>query len=271
MSRGRTAPAEPRRAPREVEVSLVVVADDPESVLRRIARLREIGRYVLHARGSERIVDRYFDTPGGALRERGWALRLRALDGTLLIGLKGPRRGRSTKTEDRFERERPFAHEAVEEIGARTGLKGADRDAADANDPVAVLEARLGVRVIQERETSRLVRDAAHAREVSGPALAELALDQVRFQIEGREIRHYEIEVESKRPGPGTKAAKEISAELVSRYGDELLDWSFGKLPTGRAIEDLLARGALDDLGPEGRLRPGAYEQIRRHLENEGR
>ena len=266
------APVEPKRAPREVEVSLVIAADDPESVLHRIARLREIGRYVLHARGSERIVDRYFDTPDGALRERGWALRLRALDGTLLLGLKGPRRGRSTKTEDRFERERPFAPQAVEEIAARTGLKGArpDPDAADANDPVELLEARLGVGVIQRRETTRLVRDAADAREVSGPVLAELALDQVRFQIDDREIRHFEIEVESKRPGPGTKAAKEISAELASRYGDELLDWSFGKLPTGQAIEDLLARGALDDLGPEGRLRPGAYEQIRRHLENQG-
>lgn len=273
MSRAPSAPAEPRRAGREVELSLVVTADDPESVLQRLARLREIGPYVLRARGSERIVDRYFDTPDGALRKQGLALRLRALDGMTSIGLKGPPRSTSTRTEDRLEQERPFSSEAVEEVGRRIGLgrRGAASPAADSADPDAVLEARLGVDLIQRRETVRLLRDVADARDVSGPVLAELALDRVRFEIHDHDVRHYEIEIEAKRTGRGTKAARAIAAELVTRYRGELAEWPYGKLPTGRAIEQLLLDGRLDDVGPDGALTPRAYEQIRRYLERAGR
>ena len=273
MTRAPYAPAEPRRAGREVELSLVIAADDPESVLRRLARLRELGPYVLHARGSERIVDRYFDSPDGALRKQGLALRLRALDGTTLIGLKGPRRSASTRTEDRLELERPFSPEAVEEVRKRIGRgrPAADSTEADSADADAVLEALLGVRLLQRRETDRLLRDVAAAREVSGPVLAELALDRVRFDLGKREARHYEIEIEAKRTGRGTQAARAIAAELVTRYPDELAEWPYGKLPTGKAIERLLAEGRLDEPGPNGALTPRAYEQIRRYLERRGR
>jgi hypothetical protein len=267
------APAEPRRAGREVELSLVITADDPESVLRRLARLRQVGPYVLRARGSDRIVDRYFDTPDGALRKQGLALRLRALDGATLIGLKGPRRSTSTLTEDRLEQERPFSSEAVEEVGRRIGrgrLVAGSTD-ADSADPDAVLEAVLGVGLIQRRETVRLLRDVAEAREVSGPVLAELAFDRVRFEVGTGEVRHYEIEIEAKRTGRGTKAARAITAELVTRHPDELAEWPYGKLPTGRAIEQLLSEGKLAELGPDSALTPRAYEQIRRYLERGGR
>ncbi len=269
MTPAHFAPAEPRRAGREVELSLVIAADDPESVLRRLARLREVGPYVLNARGSDRLVDRYFDTPDGALQEQGLALRLRALDKTTLIGLKGPRRSASTRTEDRLERELPFSSEAVEEVGRRIG-RTRTVTSTDA-DPEAVLEAALGVRLIQRRETARLLRDVADAREASGPVLAELALDRVRFEIGSREVRHYEIEIEAKRTGRGTSAARAIAAELVTRHPDELAEWPYGKLPTGKAIEELLADGKLAELGPDGALTPRAYEQIRRYLEQAGR
>ncbi|MGH3030480.1 MAG: CYTH domain-containing protein, partial [Gaiellaceae bacterium] len=272
VTRAPFAPAEPRRAGREVELSLVIAADDPESVLRRLARLREVGPYVLRARGSERIVDRYFDTADGALRKQGLALRLRGVDGTTLLGLKGPRRSTSTRTEDRLEQERPFSSEAVEDVGRRIGRARAAAGSTDADsaDPAAVLEAVLGVGLIQRRETARLLRDVAEAREVSGPVLAELVLDRVRFEIGDREVRHYEIEIEAKRTGRGTKAARAIAAELVTRHSDELAEWPYGKLPTGRAIEQLLFDGKLAELGPDGALTPRAYEQIRRHLERQG-
>ena len=267
------APAEPRRAGREVELSLVITADDPESVLRRLARLREVGSYVLHARGSDRIVDHYFDTPDGALRKQGLALRLRTLDGATLIGLKGPRRSASTRTEDRLELEGPFSSEAVEEVARRIGggRPVAGSTDVDSADPDAVLEAALGVGLIQRRETVRLLRDVADAREPSGPVLAELALDRVRFEVGSREVRHYEIEIEAKRTGRGTSATRAIAAELVTRHPDELAEWPYGKLPTGKAIEQLLADGKLAELGPDGALTFRAYEQIRRYLEDGGR
>jgi inorganic triphosphatase YgiF len=271
MNRGPRAPAEPRRAGREVEVSLVIAAEDPEKVLRRVAKLRELAGYRLHPRGSEHIVDSYFDTPSGALRKQGWALRLRAIGGATLIGLKGPQRERSTHTEDRFERERPFALDALEEIRRRTQLAGraAHAEAAQKAGPAELLEAQLGVGLIQRRETTRLVRDVADSREPSGPVLAEMVLDRVRFEIEHRTVRHYEVEIEAKRTGRGTKAVRDISTELNTRYDDELVKWSYGKLPTGRAIEELLLRGLLDGIGPDGALTPRGYEQLRRHLERE--
>ena len=272
MSRVPSAPAEPRQAGREVELSLVVTADDPESVLQRLARLREVGPYALRARGSERIVDRYFDTPDGALRKQGLALRLRTLNGMTSIGVKGPRRSASTQTEDRLERERPFSSEAIEEVGRQIGLgrRGTRSVAADGAQADAVLEAHLGVEPIQRRETVRLLRDVADAREVSGPVLAELALDRVRFEIQDHEVRHFEIEIEAKRTGRGTKAARAIAAELVERYAGELAEWPYGKLPTGKAIEQLLVDGRLEELGPDGSLTPRAYQQIERHLGQRG-
>ena len=269
MSRAPLAPAEPRRAGREVELSLVVTAEDPESVFHRLARLREVGPYVLHARGSDRIVDRYFDTPEEALRKQGLALRLRTVKGATSIGLKGPRRSTSTQTEDRREEELPFSPEAAQEVGRQAGL-GRRAAGSDSNDPDADLEGRLGVGLIQRRETTRLLRDVVDAREVAGPVLAELVLDRVRFEIVSRDVRHFEIEIEAKRTGRGTKAAKEVAAELVTRYPNELAEWPYGKLPTGRAIEQLLAAGKLPELGPDGALTPRAYEQIRRYLERRG-
>lgn len=269
MTRAPLAPAEPRRGGREVELSLVITADDPEAVLRRLARLREVGLYVLRARGSEQIVDRYFDTPDGALQEKRLALRLRALGATTLIGVKGPRRSTSTRTEDRLEQERPFSAEAVDELRRRIGLPrpAAASTEADSSDPDAFLEALLGVRVIQRRETVRLLRDVFDSREASGPVLAKLSLDRVRFEVADHDVRHYEIEVEAKRTGRGTNAARDIAAELMARYPDELAEWPHGKLPTGKAIEELLIGGELAELAPDGTLTARAYEQIRRYLE----
>jgi hypothetical protein len=261
-----------RRAAREVELSLVVTSADPEAVIRRLARLRELGRYVLRPRGVERIVDRYFDTPDGTLRERGLALRLRTARGATTIGLKGPPRSASTHTEDRSERERPFSPAAVDEIGRRIGLARGREGRADGGggDPDALLESVLGVSVIQRRETARGLRDVLDGADAAGVVLAQLALDRVRFKLTGAEVRHYEVEVEAKRPGRGTKAARDVAAELLARYPGELSEWPYGKLPTGKTIEQLLAEGGLEGLGPDGALMPQAYAQVRERLQARG-
>ena len=270
MSRAAAAGAAPRQPGREVELSLVIVAPDPESVVRRLARLRRLGGYTLHARGAENLVDRYYDLADRALRKRGLALRLRTVDGAALIGVKGPRRSASTKTEDRLERELSFSAAAVAEIGRRIGVT--DRGDASAplptEGPEALLRTRLGVEQIQLRETVRLVRDVVEPSAASGPVLAEFVLDHVHFRLAGRDVRHYEIEVEAKRTGRGTQAAKEIVAELTSRYPEELQAWPYGKLPTGVAIEELLSAGELE-VGRDGVLAPAAYERIRHRLERE--
>jgi hypothetical protein len=267
VTRPRSQAAVPRGG-REVELSLVVVSGDPAAVSRRLARLRAVGPYDLRPRGSDRIVDRYFDTVAGTMRKRGFALRLRTVGGATTIGLKGRRRRASTRTEDRLEHERPFSPEAAAELGKRAGLRPNVLGSGDGRgDPDAQLEVLLGVRLVQRRETKRLLRDVLDGREKSGPVLAELALDRVRFELGSGEVQHYEVELEAKRTGRGTEAARAVATELALRYSDELAHWPYGKLPTGKAIEKLVGEGRLEGLRHDGTLEPRAYDQIRRYLQ----
>lgn len=236
-----------------------MTARDPERTYRKLARLRAIDGFTLRPRPPQRIHDRYFDTPDGVLRKRGVALRLRTVDGKTSIGVKGPRRASSTRTEDRFERERTFSPAAISAIGSELRLSGDGGGPSD--DPDARLEQALGVRQIQSRETLRLVREVTDARE-RRPVLAELVLDRVDFEIGKRVVRHYEIEVEAKRTGRGTDAARRVAGALLSRYPDELAEWPFGKLATGKGIEELLGDGGVRGLVRHGALTPRAYDVL---------
>ena len=248
-------------AAREVELSLVITAADAEALFRRLADVREVGDYVLRPRPAERIVDRYFDTADATLRKRGLALRLRTVKGSTVIGLKGPRRSASTRTEDRFEREQPFSSETVEEIGKRAGLRTSpSSDGAGPADDV--LQAALGVSLIQRRVTVRRLRDVALP--ASADVLAEFALDRVQFEFGGVRVRHFEVEIEAKVAVQGAKAAKAIAAELVSRHPDKLIPWPYGKLPTGMAIEALISQKKL---AAEGALTREAYDAVKRYLD----
>jgi inorganic triphosphatase YgiF len=253
-----------------VELSLVIVSDDPERVRRRLARLRRIRKYELSPRGSEIIVDRYFDTRRADLRKQGVALRLRTAGRSTVIGIKGRRRAASTHTEDRLELERPFSHEAVVDIGRRVGLQGTSVK-PDVRSPDRMLTAALGVRLIQRRETRRLLRKVHDSSETAGPTLAELVVDRVEFQLEGEVVRHYEVEVEAKRTGRGTRATRELAAELAERYPAELVPWPYGKLATGRAIESLLRNNRFEKAPRDGALTARHYELIRRSLERRER
>lgn len=266
MRRSQLAAAAPRQARREVELSLLIAADDPERTFQKLGRIREIGPYRLRPTGAERILDRYFDTPSGDLSKRGVALRLRTVNGKTFIGLKGPQRSRSTQTEDRFEHERPFSRNAVKEVAKQVDLRHRDGSvAATGASPDIALEDALGVCLVQTRKTDRLTREIRDSREVHGPVLAELALDRVRFHINGQ-VMHYEIEAEAKRTGRGTSAAREVPRELLSRYPNELEGWPHGKLATGKAIEELLRTSSLPGLTPDGLLTREAYKAIARHL-----
>ena len=101
--------------------------------------------------------------------------------------------------------------------------------------------------------------------------LAELAIDRVLFRFRRRLIRHYEVEVEAKRTGRGTQAARVVAAELITRFPDQLEEWPYGKLPTGRAIEELLVKDRLKGLGSDGVATPESYEKIRRYLSRRDR
>lgn len=249
---------------REVELSLVIAASAPDEVYRKLARLRKLDRYSLVPRGSQRLVDEYFDTPDGKLRKRGFALRLRAVNGSVALGLKGRARAKEAD-EDRLEAERPFSEAAIDEVRARAHLPAARVDSRQGDDPASILEQALGVRPIQTRETVRLARDVVRLE--SKASVAELVLDRVHFNVDDLAVRHYEVEVESKKPGEGRRAVRELSDELLNRYPDDLLPWPYGKLATGKALEELAKRRRLNGLVDDGVLSRDGYARLRSYLE----
>jgi inorganic triphosphatase YgiF len=249
---------------REVEAKLVIRSERPREIAREIASLAAVGRFRLVARGTLALRDSYFDTEDGDLRRAGASLRIRAVDGERWITLKGPaERDAESGTVERDETELPWSREALHRVVAALSALGVDlpsgREGAGGDDPVAALRA-LGLRPVQDRATERRVRDVL--AEEGGDPVAELVVDSVRYQLDGREVWHHEVEVEAKGRNGG-KVVRAVAAALRERFPDTLRPWTRGKLSTGRVLERLLRSRELEGLlGPDGSLTPAAYDRI---------
>jgi inorganic triphosphatase YgiF len=253
-------------APREVESSVVIVAPDPEHVLRSLTHLRTLDGYRFARTDRRSIVDTYFDTPDAKLRKRGFALRIRVENGMRLITLKGRRSAASGASDNRLELEVPFSLDAIHEIRSRVHLPAGKHSPRERESPEDLLQAELGVEAIQTRETERSARAIAGGD--ARTAVAELALDRVQFHVGQARVRHYEAELESKQPRSGPKAVRELVPALLRRYPDTLRPWTYSKLATGNAIAELMAKRRLDDVvSPDGTLAPQAYGLIARYLQ----
>ena len=254
--------------PREVESSLVVLSETPEAVLQAIEGLGEVAGHPLGAARSEQIVDRYFDTVDLALAKRKFALRVRDLDGRVVVTLKGPSATGRWGSEDRLELECDWSEEAWRRVLAVLGQHGVVVGPAPTSPlgpPLETLGA-AGLETVQHREALRRIRSVLPRGSGQG-RVAELALDTVTFHISGRDLRHYEVEIEAKARG-GESAVAAVTTELVDRYWPWLRPWRHGKLPTGKAVTALLDEGQADDLvGRDGTLKPHAYDAIAASLE----
>jgi len=253
----------PRRArPREIESALVVCSEAPGEVLDAVAALTGIAGLELRPRPDEAIRDRYFDTPDGRLGAREVALRVREVDGRTLLALKGPT-GPGEGGEGRDELEEDWLGRAWETLRSELGRDVALPAVAPADDPVEALRL-AGLELVQERHTARRVRDVVPPG--GGRRLAELAVDTVDFRVAGQPVRHHEVEVEAKAP-EGAAAVPAVVEALAGRFWPALRPWPYGKLPTGKAVEALLAErgpeGLLDD---GGALLPAAYDAVAERL-----
>jgi hypothetical protein len=128
------------------------------------------------------------------------------------------------------------------------------------------------LRPFQFRETERLRRAVVpRARNEGSGAwkapqpLAELALDTVTLELEGRRIRFREVEVEA-RPGVADphRLVADVGAALRNAVGPAVLrPWSLSKLATGMALAGLAAGGDLDGVIAEnGDLLPGGLDRL---------
>lgn len=232
-----------RRVPgsgqREVEAALVVASSQAAGVFARLRELGALGRCGLDPRPTRRFHERYFDTPSHDLWRLRLALRERHVDGARVLALKG-----EVGPRERLEIEGYEDEATRERIEGELRVRGI-RTPLDA----------LGV--IQECVTTRERRALTSA----GRTVAELALDEVRYRLDGRDVRFHEVEVELE----DDDAELDPLLDDLQRAAPELREWPYNKLATGAAIATALHRGELS-LSPEGTLSPEALDQLARRL-----
>ena len=267
---------------REVEGVLLVNADDQAAAGDRVAALETVDRFQLRPRPAQRIRDVYIDTDDGALAGSRVAFRLRDQDDRPLLTLKADA-VRSGLASERLELEAPWSAEALQAaleelrrrgvelptspVGSGEPRWGApvDRDEAGAGEPLADLAA-LGLHPTQTRETTRTPRDVVERDDPAAGPVAELTLDDVAYQFPAGRARLLEVEVEAKGSG-GMETVQSVLGALAERFPDDLRPWPYGKLATGRAVEQLLADGRLEGLlDGDGRIRPAAHNLLAEFL-----
>jgi len=267
---------------REVEGVLLVNADDQAAAGDRVAALETVDRFQLRPRPAQRIRDVYIDTDDGALAGSRVAFRLRDQDDRPLLTLKADA-VRSGLASERLELEAPWSAEALqaalEELrrrgvelptspeGSGEPRRGApvDREEAGAVEPLADLAA-LGLHPTQTRETTRTPRDVVERDDPAAGPVAELTLDDVAYQFPAGRARLLEVEVEAKGSG-GMETVQSVLGALAERFPDDLRPWPYGKLATGRAVEQLLAEGRFEGLlDGDRRIRPAAHNLLAEFL-----
>lgn len=243
----------------EVELTFRVTSPDPEGVFRDIASKHSMDVFRLAPRGSEVIRDTYLDTPGFDLGEKGYALRVRAKNGAVMLTLKGNEKECDGGGVSRLEIEGPWSVQALRQVAREIGSGRMETETFDQSEPLKSLEA-MGFVVIQDRKTARIPIDVFFRDEET--RFGEIALDRVRYETAGKGYIHYEIEIEAKgdvRQGP----LSEWVRSLHEAFPGVLESWECNKLVTGLALEDLLRRGELpvarDEDSP---LPPSWYDTI---------
>ena len=253
---------------REVEGVLLVRADDQEAAGGRVAALEAVDRFQLRPLPARRIRDIYVDTDDGALAGTRVAFRLREQDGRPLLTLKADA-VRSGLASERLELEAPWSAGALTAALAELRRRGVELPTAPeeigAGEPLADLAA-LGLHPTQTRETTRTPRDVVERDDPGAGPVAELTLDDVAYQFPAGRARLLEVEVEAKGSG-GMETVESVLGALAERFPDDLRPWPYGKLATGRAVEQLLADGRLEGLlDSDGRIRPAAHNLLAEFL-----
>lgn len=249
----------------EEEVTLLICSGNPSSVLEELAELTVLGDFRIYPADSLNLHDRYFDTPDKSIRDRHAALRVRQIESKSWLTFKGPSQTREDGFGSRMEFEAEWSERTLSkvlELLARSGIELPHRHtgASARSHPIQAL-IDLGLVVVQDRETFRIVREIVPQAVNGTLATAMLLIDSVVYRFEEKKIRHYEVEIEAMIPD-GAGVLKSLTQSLTDRFGRTLLPWNHSKLATGWALESL--RHDLDVAGliKEGRLLPAAYEQI---------
>lgn len=248
----------------EIESKLVICAARRRDVVRELHDLASIAGYTLVQRAPRDIRDRYYDTTDGALGRAGVSLRLRVVDGRMLLTLKGPPVHLDGGGLARDEFEEPWSAGALASVRDRLRAHGIELPAPPEDPgptPEMVLES-ISLRNIHQRLVRRVVRDAVPGSSAGAPPAAEIVVDAVRFVAGGRTVLHDEIEIEG-RGADGAKHVRTLTSALSDHLGTCVRPWAHAKMATGMALETLAGEGRLDAcLDEEGRIDDAGYARV---------
>ncbi len=255
---------------REVEAAFVITAPDALMLAGDVAALTAVPGYALIAGPAQGIRDIHVDTADRALAARLVAVRVRTIDGVDWLTLKGPPRPTAWGAQERVEFEEPWSPDALLDVvgllrQADVRLRAEPPTRPGPTTPESVL-GTLGLVPIQRRETYRRPRRVVPLGDPRGAAPAEMDVDVVTYWFHRRDVRLCAVEVEVRCPD-GHAASAAVTRYLLERYEPLIRPWPYGKLATGMVIEDLLARGALDQVLADDRmLRASGFDLIEARL-----
>ncbi len=249
----------------ELELILMIVSQDPRSTALKVSNFTSIGEYGLVSDATRTLHDIYLDTSDRLLGKKRINLRVRGSRGSYLITMKVNPGLLTLRRHERQEIEVPWSQASLGQVTGEVARKGVrltpPRELDGTLSPVEVMKS-MGLQVLQDRETQRSPRNIVEG-EGPGRVLAELAIDSVLYHFGGQDVQLFELELEAKSE-KGRRILGDLSKDLVDRLRPELKSWRFGKLVTGRKIEQLLKQGALRGLLEGTTLNPRAYEKIER-------
>ncbi len=245
----------------EIETKLIVLADDPESTMDEIACCQTLGGYRISPSGVRFFTDTYFDSQERSLTLRGIAVRTRESDGSVVFCIKEDERIMEDGSAHRKELEMPWSEECLEHASRIMNADPAGtEDLSSGVDTPAASLAGIGLFPIQMRHTRRGTFDISIPG-VRKP-LAELAMDAVCYRIADVGIFHYEVEVESKKPGFESETVR-FTDILKASFPGRLMRWDHNKLITGMSMEQLLREGRISTIpGKVPCLGRSAYDVI---------
>jgi CYTH domain len=232
----------------EKEIVLMVSSNDPNSTFQKISRLNSIRGYSLRPGESLRLHDVYFETPSSSLGRKRMNLRMRKREDAWLVTMKRSPGLLQRKRNERAELELPWSRESLERILGELSANHIVPSTPlrlETGDPIETLKS-AGLVILQDRETERDTKNVSSTIQESA-ILAEMAFDRVTYHFRGRNVRLYEMEVESKGER-SDKTLSDMKTGLLSTFGSELIPWRWGKLQTGKMIESLHQVGTLNNL-----------------------
>ena len=245
----------------EIE-AVLIVRENSDEVLKQLAGMTSILNFRLIAKPTKVIRDTYYDTSSGRLQKKSINLRTREVDGNVLLSVKSGAR-MTWGGVKRKETEVPWSPSSLAMTLKALKLRALDTGTSGGfdKDPRETL-LKMGLFVVQDRQTRREARNIVAERDPSRQVLAEMVIDRVTYSFDGKAVTFHEIEVESKTRD--SSAMRNVTRELLANFRPSLQAWRHGKFVTGKVIEKLLREGGVEGLLSGSMLTASGFDRIDR-------